>query len=445
MRCGRIVDGEGRVVVLRGVNARVDGLFDVAFDDGRTPLEPIPEFTALDAARMRAVGFDSLRLPINWSGLEPKDGEPFDESYLARLDEVLSLAGSAGLSVVIDFHQDAYSKEIGEDGAPLWAIRPPPEMLLEGPLTDLEARRTSAQVLAAFATFFGPSSEGAELRTRFARAVAAVAERVRGREEVLAIEAFNEPLSPSTYLDALHDEVVAAVREVDPTRLVFFEPDALRNLLDRATLATHEPWPNTVYAPHVYTLAFTGTDAQRAAITKETLRPSNEAARFEADSWQAPLVITEFGYDPKRPEFEEYIRWQLELQDEYGAGSYYWVWKEQSQDSWGLFDYDDVAGAWTEREDVRRALSKVSVQRISGFPVRYGYDREARRFELVFRGDALTTAPNELYVPAPAEFADEFDVLCDGAPLTVQRDASSGVVSVPCGGPGEHTVVLSAR
>src|SRR5262245_33359069 len=56
-QCEQMVDVEGRVVFLRGVNARVEGIFDVTFDDGRIPLEPIPPFTIDDAERMRAMGF----------------------------------------------------------------------------------------------------------------------------------------------------------------------------------------------------------------------------------------------------------------------------------------------------------------------------------------------------------------------------------------------------
>src|SRR5215813_7020836 len=123
------------------------------------------------------MGFNALRLPVNWSALEPKDGGGYDEAYVKRVVDVIDIAGAAGLVVLVDFHQDAYSKEIGEDGAPLWAISPPPKMLLQGPLTDLGTRRTSTQVLAAFATFFGSMPEGAMLRTRFAAAVAHVAER----------------------------------------------------------------------------------------------------------------------------------------------------------------------------------------------------------------------------------------------------------------------------
>ena len=101
-------DADGRTAILRGINARVDGVFDVSFADGRNALEPIPALTAADCTRMRALGLDLLRLPINWSGVEPIDGQ-FDDAYLARVDAAVQCAAAAGLLVVIDLHQDGYS------------------------------------------------------------------------------------------------------------------------------------------------------------------------------------------------------------------------------------------------------------------------------------------------------------------------------------------------
>ena len=132
-----LVDEDGRHVIARGINARIEGIFDVSFSDGRERLEPIPTFTYEDAEAMAAIGFNVLRLPVNWSGIEPEEGQ-FDETYLARVDEVIEHCRNAGIYVLVDFHQDAYSKEIGEDGAPYWAILPEPEEFLEGPLEDLE-------------------------------------------------------------------------------------------------------------------------------------------------------------------------------------------------------------------------------------------------------------------------------------------------------------------
>ncbi len=445
-QCAQLVDAEGRVIFLHGVNARVNGVFDVTFDDGRIELEPIPEFTAEDAKAMRAMGFNALRLPINWSGLEPVDGKGFDEAYLDRVSAVVALVEAAKFKVLIDFHQDAYSKEIGEDGAPLWAIKPPPTKLLEGPLTDLDKRRTSPPVLQAFSTFFGDKSEGAALRTRFAAAVKHVAARFAGRDAVIGIEIMNEPLADETaQLERLHDEVITAIRAADPGRLAFFEPDAQRNLVDHAPLAGRDPWPGTVYAPHVYTLAFSGTDEQRQQMTRTTLELSNKAARAEAKSWKAPLAVTEFGYDPLGIQSDNYLAWQLELEDQYQASGFFWVWKEDSQGAWGLFDKDPVKGTWTERAHVRKALSRVAPEAIAGWPESFGYDRTAKRFELKFTGDPAITAPSQLFVPAAADFAAAFDVTCDGAAITASRDAASGIVEVPCGGSGAHTIVLTGR
>jgi len=165
-------DDQGRVRIFRGVNARVAGVFDVTFLDGRLPVEPIPPFGASDAARMREIGFDVLRLPVSWSALEPAPGW-FDPAYLDRVAAVVGTAEGAGIAVLLDLHQDAFSKEIGEDGAPLWAIVPPPTQLLGGPLVDLGARRSSGQTLAAFQTFFAASTSGAGVFLRRAFGVAA--------------------------------------------------------------------------------------------------------------------------------------------------------------------------------------------------------------------------------------------------------------------------------
>lgn len=434
------------MIFLHGVNARVNGVFDVTFADGRKELEPIPEFTAEDATAMRAMGFNALRLPINWSGLEPIDGKGFDEAYLDRVAAVVSLVSAAKFRVLIDFHQDAYSKEIGEDGAPLWAIKPPPTKLLEGPLTDLDQRRTSAQVLQAFSTFFGDTSDGAALRTRFAAAVGHVAARFAGDDAVIGIEIMNEPLADETaQLHRLHDEVITAIRAADPGRLAFFEPDAQRNFFDHAPLAARDPWPGTVYAPHVYTLAFTGSDAEHTAMTRATLEPSNKAARAEAKSWKAPLAVTEFGYGPDGIQSDNYLAWQLELEDQYQASGFFWVWKEDSQGAWGLFDRDQAKGTWTQRDHVRKALSRVVPESIAGWPESFGHDRAKQRFELKFTGDPATTAPSRIFVPAAADFAPSFDVTCDGAAITAARDAATGIVEVPCGGSGAHTIVITGH
>lgn len=438
IRCGAFVDASGGEVRLYGINARASGIFDVTFDDGRTALEPIPDFGKADAVNIRSLGFNALRLPLNWSALEPTETGGFVTAYLDRVAEVVGHAREAGLYVMLDMHQDAYSKEIGEDGAPYWAILPPPPAKLGGPLTDLDARRLSKPVAAAFETFFGTTADGARLRTRFAKATAEVARRFASDAAVVGIELFNEPLATEGALYTFHAEVLAAVRAVAPTKLVFFEPSAVRNLTDRASLAAKPLGAGTVYAPHIYTLAFTGTPSAVAAMTKETLRPSNENAKAEAEAWGTPLVVGEFGFSPASPRFADYIAWQSELQDETHASSFLWLWKEDSQGAWGFYDKRD--GEWVERPNVVEALTRMRLERVAGRLGKVAYEREAKRLTFTFQGVEGAAGAGLRSRVSTGRLSGALDVKCDGKGIAAE---GRGPIEIPCGGAGGHEVVVT--
>ena len=437
IRCNTLVDRDGREVRLHGVNARVAGVFDVALDGGRTPLEEIPAFGAADAARMRALGLDALRLPIQWSGVEPTETGGFDDAYLSRVAAAVDVAHAAGLLVLVDFHQDAYSKEIGEDGAPYWAIVPPPPAKLGGPLTDLEARRLSKPVLDAFDTFFGPSADGVRLRARFAKMAAHVATRFADHPGVVGFELYNEPVATAPRLRVFHEEVLAAVRAAAPRKLVLFEPPAIRNLVDSAEIPDAPLGAGTVYAPHIYTAAF-GSEEVRSAVTEGALRRSYEAARAEADAWQAPLVVTEIGFAPQHPRFAEYMGWHATLADELGASTFFWVWKEPSQGSWGLYAYD-ATGAETERPAVVAALSRVRVEATAGRVERIERP-DATTLRVTFRGLETTRE----HVLSAGALATLESATCDGADVALAA-GPFGTSTALCGGAGRHVLVVRAR
>ncbi len=423
-------DADGRVALLRGINARVEGVFDVTFDDGRAPLEPIPALGPDDCQRMRALGFDVLRLPINWSGVEPARGA-YDESYLDRVDVAVGCAAEAGLFVVIDLHQDAYSKEIGEDGAPLWAIEPPPSELLGGPLTDLGARRTSGQVLDAFRTFFAVD-DPAGLQAAFAKMIGHVAARWAEHPAVIGFEIFNEPVAGTAELDAFHARATAAIRAAAPEKLVLFEPIAVRNLTDFVPLP-QEPAADlgAVYAPHIYTYVFQADQTAFQNATSEDLELSVRAARTEAEAWGTPLFIGEFGAGPTDdPAHVLWIQTQMQLHDRYFASDAYWLWKEDSQASWGLFDHDAATGAWTERPVVIGWVSRIHVARIAGTPASLESSPSGDRIELALASSL--DADHVVYIPE--RFAATAVARCDGAVVDAPRDPVTGQLSVRCRG-----------
>jgi len=432
-------DASGRQVLLRGYNARVDGIFDVTFDDGRVALEDIPPFDESDAQLFEELGLNILRLPVNWSGLEPHPRQ-YNAAYMRRIDAVVELARRHHFYVLIDLHQDAYSKEFGEDGQPLWAIVPPPPALLQGPLTDLDQRRLSMPVLEAGINFFANVAvpDGRAIQDAFTAAVQQLVRRYVGNPSVIGYEAFNEPiiLFNDPILDAFHQRFATAVHAIDPDAAIFFEPTALRNQSDRARVPT-APWPNGrgVYAPHIYTTVFSPPNNSWASEDPAMLEPSMAAAAQEAAAWGTPLFVGEFGIDQTLERGPRYLAAELDLQDHFLASSTVWVWRETGY--WGLKDADGV-----ERTATVRAISRPYPRAVAGDLL--AIERPTPTvLHVRYRGSDRTGAlPNEVAV-STAQFAD-YEIRCDGAPVAFVRRTGRAEFHCP-GGVGEHAFDLVGK
>jgi endoglycosylceramidase len=463
-----LLDEAGRVAVLRGVNVRVAGLFDARVDPERcTPptdvLEAVPALTDGELDRMADLGFSVIRLPVNWSAIEPTEGT-YDEAYLDRVEDLVGRAGERGIATMIDVHQDAWSPDLGEDGAPLWATYgdegpTDPSLLLCGPLGDsLADRRVSAPVAAAFRAFFAPDSPVHDrLEAAFAAMLVHVVERLEASpvaDAVLGYEIFNEPVYDDRTLRAFHERMTAAIHARAPGVLVFFEPSALRNLSERGFLSG-APFAgaNAVYAPHLYTLAFMDPMGELDRVTPEILAPNFDRMLAERAAWHVPLFVGEWGIRPDSPGTADYIAFTYDLFDAASTSSAVWLWKEASQGSWGFYgcdEADETFASCEERPEQFAAHARIYAERIAGTPLprteadpagAAHYDRARRRYELRFEGRS-DDAPHVLRIPA--DYPAAFEVRCDGALLEeVAREPRTGRIEVVCAGPGRHLLAVA--
>lgn len=258
----QVVDPAGRTVILRGTN--LVGLEDDFYrqpdgsEGGAAPFWPIdpsayrgtcpansfrageppvcelqaglPEYqqsaaasSENDLAQIRALGFDVIRLPVSWSLLEPAPGR-YDPAYIDRIAQVVDWARQQGIYVLIDMHQDAYSRFTPEtaplsasplasasiesanhaDGAPAWAV------LASGvPAEAVNGQpELNAYVEAAFTSFWLnrvptdangsplPQGEapGPGLQDHYIGAIARLATRFKNDPAVVGYEIMNEPL-----------------------------------------------------------------------------------------------------------------------------------------------------------------------------------------------------------------------------------------------------------
>ncbi|HEU5098023.1 MAG TPA: cellulase family glycosylhydrolase, partial [Roseiflexaceae bacterium] len=129
-------DSDGRTLLLRGVNVggssklptrpdgatyRRAGFFehrDVSFVGRPFPLDEAKEHFA----RLRSWGFTFIRFLVTWEAIEHAGPGMYDQEYLDYLYAIVEQAGEHGISVLIDPHQDVWSRFSGGAGAPGWTF-----------------------------------------------------------------------------------------------------------------------------------------------------------------------------------------------------------------------------------------------------------------------------------------------------------------------------------
>ena len=214
---------DGRAAVLRGVN--------LANAHKGAPYFGFHQ--AADFARVRQEwGMNSVRLLILWAAIEPQQGA-YDEGYLDEVGRRLDWAEEAGLSVVLDMHQDLYGEGFGGDGAPRWTCDQAHYDAYE-PISPWFLNYLNEHVIACIDGLWHDEA----LQGHYVEAWRRVAERFADHPAVVGFDVMNEPYWGSTTMSIFEDEVlkpfyvkvVGAVRGEAPSWVAFLEPSASRNL-----------------------------------------------------------------------------------------------------------------------------------------------------------------------------------------------------------------------
>ncbi len=420
-------DSAGRALVLHGVN--VAG--GAKYDERR-----LPWVERDDVLRIRRDwGFNFVRYLVLWDGVEPEPGV-YDESYLDAIEERLDWFAEAGISVVLDMHQDGWSLSFGMplDGAPAWACIT--DGLPNIHFDTWELNNASPAVVRAVDNFFEYDGDHPELQDHYAAMWAHLAARFRGHPAVLGYEIMNEPFSPHWLVDPyawdrgrlqpFYQRVIDAIRGVDPDGWIFYEPTAFLvsdgwpqylGRLDDPRVAE----PHLAFFPHEYSLAAIYTPDDRARLD-QFLERFEANRRSDQEAWGHPIFIGEFGAAASTATGTEFLFDQLAMFDRLHAGWTFW-----SHDRPGLL----VDGE--NRETPQAALLvRAYPQRVAGEPLRWSFDPATRVLELEFRDRAGTSGDTEIYVPESRLYPGGWDLSVSDAAGTwsSEWDASREVLSL---------------
>jgi endoglycosylceramidase len=498
-----VADDQNRMVLFHGAvpadlldfgnSARPDAppvypIDPAAYEGGRCPdivANAYPPLCQSDLAQMAAFGFNSLRLPLSWSLLEPERGR-FNQTYVDRAAQVVDWARALGIYVIIDMHQNAYSRYVGpgkgvdlsaNSGAPAWAT------LTDGLPSGLflnSQREANGAVFESFSNFWYNRSG---IQDEYIAAVSFLAKRFKDDSAVAGYSIFNEPQPgwnlPPGFEDLLlfpfYRRVIDAVTGAhdglpcptgifmpafcgyadagvhDARHLFFLEPGLLRQMTD---FPSHlglpvSSYPNLVFDIHAYTHGFTleallgNHDPSTATYPWGGYDQTYSLGEREAKVMGAALFVSEFGNDPKYDSV--LLANELLQQEKHDVGFAFWTWKENSGVGWGMFDptRKDVVPMQSSgclRAARERLLARVYPRASSDPHPTYHYDADTGDFTLSAHaraGDPPTV------VSIPAEVRGSVAVSGAAPPVTQTSSGGNRLVSVSPSG-GLFTIAVAA-
>jgi endoglycosylceramidase len=410
-------DADGGVVILRGVNATGDAKLP--------PFRPLVDPDAFDPVAMW--GMNVVRLPFIWEAYEPAPGV-YDESYLDYYAAAAAAATSRGIYVIVDFHQDAFSRfstgGCGE-GFPAWTV--PWWVIKSTPNNGAGCGDWGTRMLFDIGTHMSWSAfhgNANGVRTRFLDMIGRVAARVASDEMVIGYDVLNEPWGDeATDIPRLHTDATARLRAVDPKAIIFVSPHALISSGGKSNLR-RPTFDNFAFSPHFYD----GFVLLFKSWTGGLPDGAFANMRGVADAWGVPLLVGEFGAPAGTARGADYVHAAYDGLDAALASGAQWVytpgWTPERKDGWNHEDLSIVDDTGATRDNF---VARPYPRRVAGTPTRFALVRGAAQVvELEWR-NSPDAGETEIVVPAQALFGtqamtvetSDSDVVCSTGPDVV--------------------------
>jgi endoglycosylceramidase len=431
-----IYDSRGRVVILHGVNVVYKHAPYIAYPDAGTPWN----FDDTDASRMQRLGFNLVRLGIEWQALEPGTGGPNQPSvctpgtpgdphefnkaiaqrYLSHVAATVKLLARHGIYTLLDMHQDVYNTNFRGEGAPDWAVctNNVPIVPLGGRWSDNYGNPT----LETAVGHFWSNDVVGNLQGQYDLVWQTVANYFKSNPWVVGYDPYNEPFETATTLadgstftsnlqcfytgrahesflangtsllscpsDVPAEGVIPSIQAVDHRHLIFLEPDIYwvpgGNIPSQLGPL---PFSRIVFNFHDYCgdrSPVTGdpTDLLRCLQAEETMAAEQDVARLSmssASQSNGPAIfMSEFGATTSI----SMVGFDTEWAGINEVGWAYWAWKY----------YADPTGSSAEAlvlpdgtySPIVEVLSRTYPQEVAGNPQSFLFNPFTGAFSMIY-------------------------------------------------------------
>lgn len=431
-----IYDSHGRVVILHGVNVVYKHAPYIAYPDAGTPWN----FDDADASRMQSLGFNLVRLGIEWQALEPGTGGPNQPSvctpgtpgdphefnkaialrYLLHVASTVKLLARHGIYTLLDMHQDVYNTNFRGEGAPNWAVCTNNVPIV--PLGGRWSNNYGNPTLETAVGHFWNNDVVGNLQGQFDLVWQTVANYFKNNPWVVGYDPYNEPFETTTTLadgstftsnlqcfytgrahesflangtslltcpsDVPSEGVIPSIQAVDHRHLIFLEPDIYwvpgGNIPSQLGPL---PFKRIVFNFHDYCgdrSPVTGdpTDLLRCLQAEETMASEQDVARLSMSSASQPngpaIFMSEFGATTS----VSMVGFDTEYAGINEVGWAYWAWKY----------YADPTGSSAEAlvlpdgtySPIVSVLSRTYPQEVAGNPQSFLFNPFTGAFSMIY-------------------------------------------------------------
>ncbi len=287
-----LVNEHGARILLRG--------FSVA--SKMPPFRPVRAASDFDV--LQEVGANLVRLHFSWEAAEAVRGE-YDEAYFEYYDELVQWAWARGIYVIIDFHNNAFSRYAAEgcgSGFPSWAITPEVEVW--------EPRENGSCLFFYIMTktvWFGEDNyaiwrdfltDRYGARARFFALSRRLAAQYANHPAVIGFD-LNEPLPYDNQrksfdyelLTPFYEDWAEVIHAEKPEALIFVEPFATDHITAKKAPPMRKPAiDHLVYAPHLYEPGSVMFGFPIAGYSQGL-----ESVVAMREEWGVPILIGEWG------------------------------------------------------------------------------------------------------------------------------------------------------
>lgn len=442
-----LVDQHGRLVIVHGLN----------FVWKKAPYVPpdSPEgFTAADAQWLHDHGFNGARLGVLWAGVNPTAPGVADASYFDKWDRVVDLMADQGIWMQFDMHQDQWHETYGGEGVPGWAMqRPFPWSLGPAPSLPFPFNYWTPEVSTVYDQFWANKRN---LLDHWVTYWTQVADHYKDQPYSMGYDLINEPWVGKEFAGCLlggcgqsyvrelqpaQNKALAGIRSVDPTNIVWYEPQQLSGGLLLPTFLKAVPGESNLgLSWHSYcSSTFLSSLGVPLDFTKACKNFANNRTRHALDQaakMNAVPLMSEWGATDNTAAIEI----DADKADSANMSWLYWAYKywddpTTADTDQGLFTNDADLGS--VKQDKLRQLVRTYPQATAGRNLAYKYNVRTGAFAMSYTADASIDAPTVIFV-SPLTSPNGYDVVASAG--TVTKNGSYVEIETDTSGPVQVTI-----